>query len=74
MYKENIMINYKGIKVVVKKEKKNSLKWTKPGIINSLILEYEDSLKELNLKDLKKIIQSNCFSLKEIELQEVDPR
>ena len=68
------MINYKGIKVVVKKEKKNSLKWTKPGIINSLILEYEDSLKELNLKDLKKIIQSNCFSLKEIELQEVDPR
>jgi len=49
-------------------------KWTKEGIINSLVLEYEDYLHERNFKELKKLIKSDCFSLKELDLQKVDPR
>ena len=52
----------------------NKIKWTKEGIINSLVLEYEDWLQEQKFKDLKKIIRSNGFTLREIELAEVDPR
>ena len=44
------------------------------NLILDLVRDYEDYLSDLTYNQLLKISKSGCFTLKAIELEDVDPR
>jgi hypothetical protein len=46
----------------------------KDNLIMELVEDYKNYLAVFDLYEIQKIIKSKCFSLREIDLEQVDPR